>query len=354
MSLRGLAIVVLAGLCTVPVGGSVAHAQTPRNSVPQVVSLRAPDDAVADAQRNEAAARVRAAALRQQHTTAAGAYAAKTAEVAALKAQRASWQRDRKLRSALAAALDQAKQLDAIALQLRNAEAQVEQAHQRVGRAVLAQVARELAAPTTTSARRAELLAAQAAVAVVGRTPKRIVLPALEVDPLADPEELDAQAAALRQAETELDAQLVVLARAAARAQEREAVRQAHVRTMEIASRDDDQTRRGPRTAATVRADGELAPAGAPDGTPTGSPSDGAVTQTPTPTLPALADVGIALADVVAKRDAAALSAAVASQDPAELANAVTRAREAALAKRKALHTARLAVEARANSLRKR
>src|SRR5213078_1993416 len=124
-----------------------------------------------------------------------------------LKNQRASWRRDRELRDNLSDSLETANQLSAATRELERAKITLEQAR----RSYLAAIDAELGAGTTP-ARAQQLAQTRAQLAPqVNVAPRRIVIPDFDIDPLADPEELDQRAAELRAAEEELGRQIAGL-----------------------------------------------------------------------------------------------------------------------------------------------
>src|SRR5439155_3488523 len=76
------------------------------------------------------------------------------------------------------------------------------------------------------------------------RAPKKIVIPDAEIDPLADPEDLDKQAADLKEAEQELSRQVQGLDVQAKDLAEVADLRKHHDRAIDMSRRDDDQPSR--------------------------------------------------------------------------------------------------------------
>jgi hypothetical protein len=121
-----------------------------------------------------------------------------------LKNQRPSWSRDRELRDSLASSLETANQLSAVDRKLRAENLALLAAQRMYLDAIDAELAAEPAA-----ARRAALGQLRAPIEQrLAGAPRKIVIPDLDVDPLADPEELDQRAGELRASEAELDRQL--------------------------------------------------------------------------------------------------------------------------------------------------
>ena len=262
-----------------------------------------------------------------------------------LKKQRASWRRDRELRDQLSASLETANQLKAATVELKRANDQLVTAR----RALVAAIDRELSLGPT-SPRRAQLAKARAAVAPAGsRTPNRIVLPDTKIDPLADPEELDLQAAALRDTEAELARQVSGLEIQAKELERIVAIRKQHDRASEIARRDDDTPRRGstPNASAKTLGAGDSAEdsAPAPSADPAGR-GDAAGTMFES-------DATVVLAEVVDPSTIDSLHRASRSGDPAQRALAAKKARDAVAARLEQLRQKRAQIEARARQLRK-
>ncbi|HEY5937018.1 MAG TPA: hypothetical protein VIU61_20350, partial [Kofleriaceae bacterium] len=274
----------------------------------------------------------------------AGRYDVELRRIDQLKKQRASWRRDRELRDQLSASLETANQLKAATVELKRANDQLVAAR----RALVAAIDREVSLGPTPP-RRAQLAKARAAVAPAGgRTPNRIVLPDTKIDPLADPEELDLQAAALRDTEAELARQVTGLEVQAKELERIVAVRKQHDRASEIARREDDTPRRG----STPNGNGKTLGIsdGAEDSSPAPSADPGgrgdAVTTFES-------DATVVLAEVVDPSTIDSLHRASRSGDPAQRALAAKKARDAVAARLEQLRQKRAQIEARARQLRK-
>jgi hypothetical protein len=287
-----------------------------------------------------------------------------------LKKQRGSWRRDRQLRDSLAASLETAKQLEAANAAIQRANAR----HQRARQEALAAIRAELQSEVTAS-RRAALTAQRDRLTPAVRVAKKIILPDLEIDPLADPEELDQQAAAIRQSEAELVAQINDLEQRGRRLDQAAELRRQHGRAEALSDREEGPNRRGTfRGSRGEEAAGARDDAGAgggtsgnPGGGGSGSGSSGGAGGSTVPPPPPdsqrstgatltelteLAESSRVLGDVV---DAAALESlrkAQASADPAVRAAAAKQARAAAAAKLTLLRQRRALIEARARGLR--
>ncbi|HEY4243878.1 MAG TPA: hypothetical protein VGM88_28890 [Kofleriaceae bacterium] len=311
-----------------------------------VARADAPDAAATDrATTAETAGEREVADLTAKHDALARRYQDELAAVDNLKKQRASWRRDRELRASLSTAADTANQLTAAAGTLAAAQGRLVATR----RALIAAIDAELPA---ASPDRAKILAArkQQLAALVGRGAHRIVLPDTKIDPLADPEELDQQAAALRASEDELSREVAGLDSQAAELDRIADLRKHHDRASDLANRDDD----APVHAATHGTDhqsfnGDSAAVGG--GVPSGGPGT-------TTTLAGGADrtfeaeATVALADVVDASTIDSLSRASRSGDPAQRAAAAHRAHDAVALRLEQLRKKRAEVEARAKTLR--
>ncbi|MEO8549855.1 MAG: hypothetical protein ABI678_07770, partial [Kofleriaceae bacterium] len=141
-----------------------------------------------------------------QRGSVAQRYQDQLATVDRLKKQKASWRRDRELRASLADSADTANQLASLNTQLATATRALIQARKDL----VAAIDREQ--PTAAGPRAAELAGLRARmIATLGPAPKKIVLPDAEVDPLADPEELDQQAQVIAETEKQLANQVAGL-----------------------------------------------------------------------------------------------------------------------------------------------
>lgn len=242
---------------------AIAEAQV-RNPVVQA-SLSA---AVTSGQRAVAAAEQKVGQLTQQRSQLTGRYQQQLGAIDRLKKQKASWRRDRELNSAQADANDTAKRLTVLDKQLAQARKTVVVAK----KSVVAAIDAELAAGPT-SARATQLAALRSKLAPPVAAPKKIVIPDAEIDPLADPQELEQQAAALAAVEKQLEAQ-----RKALDTQQHDLtlvaeLRQAHERAGEMSTRDDDQPQRGAQRSSSGGAAAEQSPSS--DSAGAGSPPPG-------------------------------------------------------------------------------
>jgi hypothetical protein len=276
-----------------------------------------------------------------------------------LKKQKASWRRDRELNQAQADANDTAKQLTAIDKQLRSVGQELAAAR----RTVIVAIDRELAtgASGTRSDQLRQLRAQLAPPAIVA---KKIVIPDAEIDPLADPEELERQAAAIAAAERQLDAQRRGLDQQHKDLRLVAELRSAHERAGELSTRDDDQPHRGAQRGTTRG--NEAATAGAPEndsaggagnGGDTGQTGTGGGTFGDTKTNPASSfesTAAVALGEVIDKTTIEGMLRASRTGDPKQRAEAAKQARDAVAKRLEQLRKKRAMIEQRAKQLRGR
>nr|MBA3821352.1 hypothetical protein [Deltaproteobacteria bacterium] len=171
----------------------------------------------------------------------------------------------------------------------------------------------------------------------------RIKIPNLELDPGADPEDLDLQAAQLRALEAELQRQIGGLEKQSKDLERVAELRTSHDRASVLDRRDDGQPSRNPQQASGGReaVDG----AASPENGDTGGSSE------PPPSFESEATV--VLADVVDPTTIDTLTRAQRSGDPAQRAKAAARTRDAVKAKLDLLRQKRAQIEQRAKQLRK-
>jgi len=252
-----------------------------------------------------------------------------------LKNQRASWRRDRELRERLSSSLETANQLSLATRELDHARFTVA----NTKRAYLTAIDAELLAGG--SALRAGQLRRARALLVpqLKDAPRHIVIPDLEIDPLADPEELDQRAAELRESEDELNHQLVGLRQQASELDRLALLRKQHERAGDLVNRDDDQPH---RTVPSKASDPSDEPSGGGLYPDTGAPP----TATPDSYVP------IVLAEVIDASTTMSLSAAQRAGDPAQRADAAHKAREAVARRLEQVRKRRTEIEARARQLR--
>lgn len=278
-------------------------------------------------------------------------YQDQLAAVDQLKKEKASWRRDRELRADLADSNDTATQLAALNQQLQVATDALVKAR----RALVAAIDRELAAGPVPAPRAGQLAQLRAQeTAKLGAAPKKIVLPDAEVDPDADPEELDQQAEVIADTEKQLANQVAGLDAQAAELAHVADLRKHNERAKDLMLAEDDQPHRNaqPSTGRGV-ADGLQSPApgtgGGDSGGGGGTGTFGATGGTAFET-----EATFVLGEVIDRSTIEGLTRAQRSGDPAKRAEAARQARDAVAARLEQLHKKRVQIEQRAKQLRKR
>ena len=284
------------------------------------------------------AAERRVADLAAQRTALAQRYEDELRSIDRLKNQRASWRRDRELRDQLSEANETAKQLAIVTGDLAASQSQLAGSRRVLLAAIDAELATNPAAP-----RKLQLDSARAQITPTRRAAHRIVLPDLQIDPLADPEELDQQAAALRASEAELAKQIAGLDTQAKELERVAMLRKQHDRTNEMDRREDNNARRNTTSGTSRSLEGAAADTG-PAPTAGGAP----------PPAQFEMEATIVLAEVVDTSTLDTLDRAQRSGDPAVRADAAKRARDAVAAKLDLLRIKRAQIEQRAKQLRHR
>jgi hypothetical protein len=314
----------------VAVVSSTAAAE-PRQSTQPVAATTATETTTRSAEQQVARLTVYRASLAKR-------YQDQLDQIDRLKNQRASWRRDRELRDSLSDSLETANLLSAATRDLEKARTFLESAR----RAYLAAIDAELGAGAAPA--RAQVLTRARAQLVpqIQGVPRRIVIPDFEVDPLADPEELDQRAAELRASEEDLGRQLAGLKAQAAEFDHLVVLRKQHDRAGDLFNRDDDEPHHN-----TARPTGESG--GTPDdggggGKPSAPGAPGAVTFENF--------VPIVLADVIDASTISSLEAAQRSGDPRQRAEAAHRAGDEVARRVNEVRKRRLEIEARARQLR--
>jgi hypothetical protein len=329
---------------------------------PAIASAQAaPSAAQVDRARTSvAAAEQKVSQLGAQRGQLTARYQQQLTTIDRLKKQKASWRRDRELNSAQADANDTAKRLTALDKQLAASRRAVVGAK----RAAVTAIDVELAAGATGTRAR-QLADLRARLAPAAPAPKKIVIPDAEIDPLADPLELEQQAAALAAVEKQLDAQ-----RRGLDAQQQDLtlvaeLRSAHERAGELSTRDDDQPQRGaPRSRSETTANDQSAAPGASNGGAGagsgggGSSGDdsgggelfgGDKLSTSTTTFETSA---VALGEVIDRSTIDGLVRASRSGNPKQRAEAARQARDAVAKRLEQLRKKRAMIEARVKQLR--
>ena len=335
---RWLLVVVLAVGST----AGIARAQSPAQAVAQQTARAQADTAALERKVNQ---------LAQQRGALAKTYAEQLEAIDRLKKQRASWRRDRELRDNLAAANDTATKLGGVTAELGKASSALAAAR----RTLLAAIDIELAQqPVPARASELARVKAQLAPQVAPRKVHRIVLPDLEVDPTADPEELEAQAAALRDSEAELNRQVVGLEKQAKELDEVAKLRKAHDRASDLARRDDDQPQRtaqqggsrGVFGGGAAEDQASPAPEAGGIGTGNGGASNGGGGSGPQGLSGFESEATVVLSGVVDASTIDTLTRAQRSGDPAQRAAAAKKARDAVANRLDQLKKKRAEIEA--------
>ncbi len=287
----------------------------------------------------------RTAQLSAQRAALAKTYGEQLEVIDRLKKQRASWRRDRELRESLAAANETATKLGAATNELAKANTALAQSR----RALIATIDAELATkPAAPRAGELALMRSRLSPQVADRKLHRIVLPDLEVDPLADPEELEQQAAALRDSEAELSRQVVGLEKQATELDEVAKLRKAHDRASDLAKRDDDQPQRTAQqggSRGTFGGAGDASPAPETAGGTTGG-DKGNSGGGPSGLTGFESDASVVLSGVVDSATIDTLTRAQRSGDPAIRAAAAKKTRDAVAGRLEQLRKKRAEIEA--------
>jgi hypothetical protein len=323
-------------LLIVAMGSSLATAQPGHPGAAAPVSI----GAVGTAEANARATEHRLAQLVSQHATLTKRWKDELRTIDRLKQQRASWHHDHELESNMQSSLETANQLTATDRQLEIARAQVTAAR----RAYMAAIDAELAAAPNLPRRRVLERAKRLLAAQLAGAPHRIARPDLDIDLLADPEELDQRADELRGIEDELTTQLDGLTAQAARLDHLAQLRKQHDRAGDLFNRDDDQPHRN-----TLRQ----------TGTTSDDPSSGPWDNPHSPASPPGSAppsfenaVPIVLADIIDASTMSSFAAAERSGDPAQRAEAARRTRDAVARQIEQVRRKRTEIEARSRQLR--
>jgi hypothetical protein len=266
-------------------------------------------------------------------------------DIDALKQNRASWYRDRQLRQAMADSLETADTLAAIATKLRLLGVRLKRARGQL----LVAIDAEIGSVTVDDRRKRELGRLRREHAAALRpADKKIVLPDERIDPLADPEELDQQVAALAQSERQLEKEIAGLKRQSARFARIDELRQKHERADELEQFDDDQPRRSTGRTGSGRSEGATSAdtAAGPETEEPAVPLDGA-DDTAFDNDPTLV-----LSDVVDAETIGALRRAEQSDDPLDKATAALLAAKKVEERLRRMRSQRVAIEKRAHMLR--
>lgn len=276
-------------------------------------------------------------------------YQDQLAAVDRLKKEKASWRHDRDLRDSLADSNDTAGQLAQIGGRIKAAQDKLAKARA----AAVTAIDGELAAGGVADDRTRALARLRAQLAPVA-PPRKLVIPDAEIDPLADPDELEHQAAAVRAAEAELARQVAGLDHQATELAEVAALRKEHERTKEMALRDDDAPRHVTTTHTVAGADSPAPTFGAsgPGSSGNGATDHGGGDRPTTTATSFETDASVILGDVIDHASLEGMLRASRSGDPAQRAEAAKRARDAVKARLDKLAKQREKIELRARALR--
>ena len=288
--------------------------------------------------------------LTQSRNVISKQYAEQVAQVDRLKKQRSSWRQQRELRERLAEAQETANKLTAVTAELARANTALATARRTLVTAIDAEVAAGAGGPRASELGK---LRARHAQQAPKRKVQRIVLPELEIDPLADPEELDQQAAALRESEQQLLNQIAGLDKQASDLDAVAKLKKQHERAGDLARRDDDQPQRTALQSSNARASLEDSGGQSSPAPPDGSGGDG-LHSLGTTGGGFESDASIVLAEVVDAGTIDTLTRAQRSGDPAQRALAAKKTRDAVAGRLDQLRKKRAEVEALAKQRKQR
>jgi hypothetical protein len=313
-----------------------------------------PASATAKAQEVAAAAERKVTTLLGQKGPLAVRYEGELRAIDRLKQQKKTWNRERELKEKLATANETAKQLNAIEAQLTAAQQQLVGARRVLVGAIDAELATK---PTTERARVLQRLRDQILPQVKRANVHRIAIPNLEVDPSADPEDLDAQAAELRRIEAELQRQIDGLDKQSKKLATVAELRRGHDRAKTFDVRDDNTPSRTQTTSESKDGRGNGATAETQDSpsAPDNAGGTGGAGNDPPPAGdPSFeADAKDVLANVIDPTTIDTLTTAQLSGDPDKRSKAAAKTRDAVQKKLELLKQKRALIEQRAKQLRK-
>jgi hypothetical protein len=285
----------------------------------------------------------------------------KTAEVAGLKKQRASWTRDQKLDVRLREAKDLAGALDRKAEQIRSVDAQLKRERAQLVRDIDGELA---GSPAPTPDRQAQLTRWRAEQQRKLAGPRRVEVADEDMSPLDDPEDLLEKAGTLADSEQRLRAEEERLAHRAAFYRKQGKLQRARQRDAEQDLFDDAPRRGGSASGsrgspATSGDDGAHDPAPLPPSQPGqggAPPPDEGSGGTGGPDFGGGGDLGEdaaqVYADVVDPTTLVELQRAERSGDPDDKARAADRALRDVKSRADRLRSKRLEMEKRARALR--
>lgn len=343
--LRVLRVLVLAAVVS-----TTAWADSAQTAQSSVETNRA---AAAEVASEQAVSR-----LTQTRAQLSARYQDQLATIDKLKKQKASWRRDRELNTAQADAKDTGDKLAVLDKQLATAQGQLGASRTAAIKAIDAE------APTATGPRAQQLAKLRAQLAPA-RVVKKIVIPDATIDPLADPDELDHQAAAIKDSEAALARQVKDLEAQADELEQVAEIRKQHERAGEIALREDDQPHRNAQasqdktlgdhtpTAGTPAPGGGAGQTnGAGTGGTTGGTAGGDAFSGGDRGAGYEAEASQVLGEVIDRSTIEGMMRASRSGDPAQRAQAAKQARDAVAARLEQLKKQRAAIEARAKALK--
>lgn len=321
---------------TLSVVSAHAHAQAGQPMKSTAATAMKPTAATENAAVAANAAERQVAQLATQKAALEKRYNDEVDAIDRLKKQRPSWRRDREIRDSLSSSLETSNKLDATTAELKNAKVRLDNAR----RAYLGAVELELGAGVTPlRAQQLERIRSSLATQVKG-APRNlhILMPELEIDPLADPEELDQRAVELRETENQLTRQIAGLEGQIGELERAALLRKHNDRAAEMVARDEESPHRRTTRSGESTSD-------APPDNPPGS-------RLPvTDTVPTSIKTG---GSVVTSRviDGTPDSLGQRSSDPVQRAEAAHKAYDGLVKRLEQVKRARLAAEARADQLR--
>lgn len=301
----------------------------------------------------EVAAEQKVAQLTGQRAQLQARYQDELTSVDKLKKQKASWRRDRELNTAQADAKDTADKLAVLDKQLAAAQIAVTTTRTAAVKAI------DIEAPTAPGPRAATLAKLRAQLAPA-KVYKKIVIPDGTLDPLADPDELEHQAAALAASEDALARQVKSLESQADELDHVAELRKQHERAGDLAMREDDQPHRNAQSSSSKGTQDSLGAAaptagGAGGGASNGhegSTSTGADSFNPDRGAGYESEASFVLGEVIDRSTIEGMMRASRSGDPAQRALAAKQAAGAVAARLEQLKKQRAAIEARAKALK--
>jgi len=312
-----------------------------------------PANITAKAQEVASTAERRVAQLQTQRQALAARYEGELSTIDRLKQKKKTWNQERELKEKLSAANETATQLQNLDRSLIAAQSQLAGARRVLVAAIDAELATK---PADARARALQRLRGQLVPQVKRPAAHRIAIPNLDVDPSADPEDLDAQAAELRQIEAELQRQVNSLDKQSKDLERVAELRRSHDRTIALDRREDNTpTRNAPQDKSGSRGLGDAAETSSPQDNSGSPPPTGGGEPPPAPTT----DMGfeseatVVLQDVVDPSTIDTLTSAQRSGDPGKRSKAAAKTRDAVKAKLDLLRQKRALIEQRAKQLRK-